>query len=506
MCRRKAVATLLLLLIGCARTPAPDRLRVGADVDAGSLDPRLMRDTTSYRVVDLVYDGLVRLDGDLVPRPALASRWESPEPTRFVFHLRENVRFHDGSALGAEDVVHTFESVRDPELGAPLRALYEPIASIEALDDRTVELRLREPYAPLLQYLDLGIVPRHGSDLGSAPVGSGPYRLASWARGSRILLEANPEFWGEPPLIEAVEIVVVPDNTARARAFEAGDLDLVQSPLSPADVHRLASDERFRSHSASGLAITYLNFNTARKPFQEPGLRRALAMLVDQSTILEKIYEGVDEKASSILLPGSWAFDPSVRQPGYDPGAAGELLAALGFRDSDGDGFLDREGRKLRVELGTHSEDVNRVQTVELLQNAFRARGIDASVRISDWPSFSIRRDAGDFDVLLLGWTQLVDPDRGAYDQFHSGGGLNWGGYRNPRVDELLERGRAELDAAERAAIYRELAAIVASELPYYVLSYQGYHVFHSPRLEGFEPDPRGMLRSLAAARLSAVH
>lgn len=503
MCRAKPAATLLLLVAGCAAPPAAGRLRVGTDVDAGSLDPRLMRDTTSYRVVDLVYDGLVRLDRSLRPQPALAVRWDAPEPTRVVFHLREGARFHDGSPVTADDVVHTFETVLDPDFGAPLRGLYAPIVSVEAEDALTVAITLREPYAPLLQYLDLGIVPRHATDLGNHPVGSGPYRLGRWDRGSRILLEASPDYWGDPPAIEEVEIVVVPDNTARAQAFEAGDLDLVQSPLSPQDVHRLRKDGRFVSHVASGLAITYLNFNARRDELSEPGVRRALSMLVDQDTILEKIYEGVDEKASSILLPTSWAFDAAVRQPAYDPDAADALLAELGFRDTDGDGILDRDGEKLEVELGTHSEDVNRIQTVELLQNVFRAHGIAARVRVSDWPSFSVRRDAGDFDVILLGWTQLVDPDRGTYDQFHSEGGLNWGAYRNARVDELLEKGRATLERAERALVYREVASIVASELPHYVLSYQGYHLFHSPRLEGFEADPRGMLRSIATSRLA---
>jgi peptide/nickel transport system substrate-binding protein len=108
-----------------------------------------------------------------------------------------------------------------------------------------------------------------------------------------------------------------------------------------------------------------------------------------------------------------------------------------------------------------------------------------------------MRRDASDYDVILLGWTQLVDPDKGLYDQFHSEGGLNWGRYRNAKIDELLEKGRSTLDRSERASFYREAASIIAAEVPYYVLSYQGYHLFHSKRVEGFEPDPRGMLRGL---------
>lgn len=488
-------------MAACSK-PVQDRVRVGADVDAGSLDPRLMRDTTSYRVVDLVYDGLVRLDRELKPSPGLAESWESLDETHWLFHLRRGVHFHDGRPLTAEDVRYTLETIRDPDFGAPLRSLYEPIESVEVSDPLTVEIALREPYAPLLSYLDVGIVPQGSADLGSSPIGTGPYRLKRWERGSSILLEANRAFWGGVPAIREIELVVVPDNTARAQAFEAGDLDLVQSPLSPQDIRRLSSDPRFVKDVEASPSITYLNFNCTRPPLDDPGVRRALTMLVDQDTILTQIYENVDEKASSILLPSSWDFSDAVRQPTYDPEAALALLERLGWKDRDGDGILDKDGRKLSLELRTHSEDVNRIQTLEYLQNVLRTRGIDAEIGVSDWPSFSVRRDAGDYDVILLGWTQLVDPDKETYDQFQSQGGLNWGGYRNPRVDDLLERGRSATSLEQRAAVYREVAALVASDVPYYVLSYQRYHLFHSSRIDGFVADPRGMLRGLAGSRL----
>jgi peptide/nickel transport system substrate-binding protein len=328
-------------------------------------------------------------------------------------------------------------------------------------------------------------------------VGTGPYRLGRWERGSKIVLEASPDYWGGPPRVPEIELLVVPDNTARAQALEAFDLDLIQSPLSPQDIGRLLADRRFRSHLESGPAITYFNFNTSRYPFDDPSVRRAISMLIDQETIVNRIYERSDGLGRSVLVPSSWAFSPEVAQPAYDPLAASSLLDQIGFRDRDSDGVRERNGRTLSFELATHGEDLNRVQTVEFLQNQMKSHGVDVRLRITDWPSFSARRDASDYDVILLGWTQLVDPDKGLYDQFHSGGGLNWGRYRNARVDELLEQARSTLDRPERASLYREVAAILAEEVPYYVLSYQGYHVFYSERVESFEPNPRGMLRGL---------
>ena len=336
---------------------------------------------------------------------------------------------------------------------------------------------------------------REGLETG--PIGTGPYRLKRWDRGSKIVLEANGDYWGGAPRHGAIEIVVVPDNTARAQAFEAGDLDLIQSPLSPQDIRRLSADPRFHEVRDSGPSITYFNFNTSRAPLDDAEVRRALSMLIDQETILSQIYEGSDDKAGSVLLPSSWAFSPEIRQPAYDPEGAEALLDELGFRDGDGDGVRERGSQKLALELGTHGEDVNRVQTVEFLQNQWKSHGVEVGLRISDWPSFSMRRDASDFDVILLGWTQLVDPDKGLYDQFHSRGGLNWGHFGNPKVDALLSSARSATDRKERASMYHEIAALLADQVPYYVLSYQGYHLFHSARLEGFRADPRGMLRGL---------
>ena len=141
----------------------------------------------------------------------------------------------------------------------------------------------------------------------------------------------------------------MPDNTARAQAFEAGDLDLIQSPLAPNDIRRLSEDPRFESFTSDAPAITYLNFNTASAPLDDPSLRKALSMLVNQETILAAIYEGTDRGASSILLPSSWSFSNDVRQPPHDADAAAELLDELGWRDRDGDGLRERDGRAARA-------------------------------------------------------------------------------------------------------------------------------------------------------------
>lgn len=496
---RYLALTTLVGAMALAMPASAQVIRLGTDVDAGTLDPRVMRDTTAYRTVNLVYSGLLQLDADLKPVPDLAESWENPEPTVWIFHLREGVTFHDGSPLEADDVVYTYETILDPELKARFRSLYTPIETIEAVDPLTVRITLKEPYAPLLSYLDMGIVPKDyvdgGGDPSTAPIGTGPMKLVSWDRGSKIVLEPNPDHWSGPPSVERFELVIVADNTARAQAFEAGDLDIIQPPLSPQDIGRLLEDDMYNGTVRGGLGITYLNINVSDPLLSDAGLRRALMMLVDQDTIVNAIYEGVDQVATSILLPSSWAYDSAITQPGFDPEGAKAAFAEAGWTDSDGDGTLDKDGAALSLTLSTHSEDPNRIQSLEYIQAIMLENGVDASISIADWPAFSAGVQSGEHQIALLGWLNIVDPDRLMYGQFHSGGTLNWGGYANAEVDALLDSGRATVSLDERIAAYQAAAKIIAHELPYFVIAYQGYQVFHDSEVS-LTPDSRGMMRS----------
>lgn len=488
-----------------AQAQSGNVLRVGMDVDADLLDPRLARNTTGFRVNNLIYDGLVELDpSTLEPQPSLALSWSQPDPTTWVFELREDAAFHDGTPLTAADVVATFEAILDPDFGAPDRGLYAPLSSVEALGDFTVQFSASQPYAPLLSYMDKGIVPQHvveaGGDLANEPVGSGPFRFVQWDKNSKIVLEANPDFWGGAPSIAGVEFVVVSDNTARAQALEAGDLDLIQSPLSPQDINRLAGDDRFDNTITAGFGYTYLNFQTAFPLFENPNVRKALAMMVPQEVITNDIYEGIDIQATSILLPNHFAYSPQINQPDNNNAAALALLAAEGWTDSNGDGVLDKDGEDFSFVITTHTEDPNRVQTVEFLQNVFAANGMDVSLNIQPFNALLPAILAGDYELLLLGWLNLVDPDRAMFNQLHSQGSSNWGNYSNPDVDAALDTGRTALTVEGRTQAYQNAARIIADEVPYFVLQYQGFHQFRVPELQNFTTDARGHLRSLATA------
>jgi len=493
-----------LALLPAAGVYAQDKaIVIGTDVDAGTLDPRLTRDTTAYRTADLIYAGLVHLTSNLEAVPDLVESWESPDPTTYVFKLRPDLKFSDGSPLTADDVVFTYESVINPDFNAPDRALYTPITAIEAVDPLTVKFTLSAPYAPLLSYLDKGIVSKAavegGKDPASDPIGAGPMTLSAWNRGSDIVLKASDTYWGGAPEVGTVTVKIIGDNSARAQAFEAGDLDVIQSPLSPNDIERLAKDDRFGNVITAGLGVTYINFNVNDPLLAEPGMRQAFSMLIDQESIVNDIYQGVDQIATSIILPSSWAFSADIKQPTFSIEGAVAKFNELGWTDSDGDGILDKDGKKLTVILSTHSEDPNRVQSVELTQAMMQAAGVDAQVQITDWPSFSTNYvQKGLHQIALLGWLNIVDPDRLLFGQLSTGGSTNWGGYSNPEVDKLLQEGRSSLDQAARTTAYRAAATILAEEVPYFIISDQGYQLFYKKDFPvEVQATPRGNFRGL---------
>ena len=498
-----AIVALSFMPMHAAMAQDTTTLVVGMDVDAGTLDPRLMRDTTASRTNDLIYSGLVHITNNLEAVPDLAESWESPDPQTVIFKLRPDLKFSDGSALTADDVVFTYTTLLDPDFNAPQRALYTPITAIEAVDAQTVKFSLSAPYAPLLSYLDLGIVSKAlveaGHDIALNPVGAGPMKLESWNRGSEITLVKNENFWGADPAFEKISLKIIGDNSARSQAFEAGDLDVIQSPLPPQDIERLKNDDRFGNVIMAGLGVTYVNFNANDPLLADPKMRQAFSMLIDQETIVNDIFQGVDEVATSIILPSSWAYSADIVQPTFDVEGAVALFNELGWSDTNGDGYLDKDGKALEVVLSTHSEDTNRVQTVEFLQAMFEMAGVKAVAQISDWPSFSTNYvQQGKHQIALLGWLNIVDPDRLMFAQLSTGGPTNWGGYSNPEVDALLQEGRSTLDQAGRAAAYQKAAAILAEELPYYIVSAQGYQLFYSKDLPvEVQATPRGNLRGL---------
>jgi peptide/nickel transport system substrate-binding protein len=482
-----------------------DVIRLAFDVDPNTLDPRLQTNVTVMRVGELIYSGLVELNQNLEPQPDLAESWEQVDDKTWVFHLRKDVKWHDGTPFTSADVKYTYETILDKDFGSAARARYTPIIEILTPDEYTVQFNLNEPYAPLLTYLDHKIVPESSKDNAGFfdnPIGTGAYKFVSWNKNSVIKLTANENYFRGVPATKNIEIYTIPDNSTRVAALEAGDVDFIHSPLSPQDLPRMKENKDVVVFQTNGLGVTFVNFNHQSELLKDKNVRVGLAHMIDKDTISTEIYQGMDTPANGVLLPASWAYSDKITDYPFDPEKGLKILNDAGWVDSDGDGILDKDGKKLSVTLSTHTEDPNRIQAIEFMQNVFTSYGIEAQVSTYEWATFSTDLQNGNYDIGVVGLLNINDPDRGMYLQFSTGGGQNYGKYSYPEIDELLNKGRMESDQGERAKIYQELAQIINDEVMWRVLVFQGYIAMYDKDLEDFTPMPSGQISEMRYAKI----
>jgi peptide/nickel transport system substrate-binding protein len=489
-----------------AATTAPpaasaDTLRIGLDVDAGTGDPRLARDTSANRLRELVFDGLVGLGPDYVPVPALAESWENPDPTTWVFHLRPGVKFHDGSPLTANDVKFTFDTILDEKFASPNRSFYTPIKKIDVVDDLTVKFTLDQPYSPFLSYLTMPIVPKaiaekDAAGFANSPVGTGPYKFVEWKRGDTITFEANPDYWGGAPKTKNVVFKIVPDNSARVVALESGDLDFVQSPVSPQDVTRLQSEGKFAVERIPAAGYTYINLNCADPILSDVKVRQALSYLVNREDITSSIYKGIGKVAKGPIPPGMWAYTEDLPTYTYDPAKAAQLLDEAGWK-LGADGKRAKDGKPLKITVRTHSEDPDRRQLIEVLQAELANVGIEADTNAVDFATYFADVQAGKYQMGVIGWLNLANPDQAMFRQFTVDGAGNYGHCNNEEASNLIKEARATLDQEKAKELYAQAAKLVVENAFYIFVQYQEYIAMHRKDMQGFVMNPVQNFRTI---------
>lgn len=478
-------------------------LNTALPVDPGTLDPRLIQNTSTQVIDSLLFDGLVRITNSLKPAPGLATSWKQLSPTKWIFHLRQGVKFQNGAPFTSADVVYTYSTLLQPSFKAPQLSLYAPIKRVVPEGKYAVEFLLKQPYAPLLSYLNLGIVPTgaNAKTFGLHPIGTGPYKLSSWQVNNQVVLTANPHYWGGAPHIQKIVFKIIPDNTTQVLGLESGSLNLITSPLPYSYVAQLSRNPRYKVEKEIGLGTIYLNLNLRNPALANLKVREAIQYALNRKAVTQHIYFGVDSPASTQLLPGTWDWNPSIQAPPPNLAKAKALLASAGYRKGPG-GYLEKGGKVLSINLSTYN-DPTRVQILEYLQESLAQIGVKASVTQLEWPSFISNVMAGKYQVALIGWLDLTDPDKAFYQEFVGGQPNNWEHYNNPTVNRLLNEAQRVSAIAKRKALYGEAARIILNQLPYIEIADQGYVVMMSPTVHGFQMNKTGSLRSLATAWLS---
>jgi peptide/nickel transport system substrate-binding protein len=495
---------LVLLMVGCAggsRESSADLLTLAIDVGPGSLDPRLGSDESSRRIQQLLYNGLIRYDEKGNPEGDLASSWENPDPLRYVFHLRPAIRFQDGRPLTSADVRDTVESILRDEVPSFRKGDLEVIQEIETPDDLTVVFRLKQPFAPFVSNLSLGILPRGaGPQAGLHPIGSGPFRLVRHRKDQDLQLEAFEGYFGGKPGIRRLRLKIVPEATSRQQELLKGSVDLVVNDLTPDQVESLKREPRLRIVSSPSNSYTYLGFNLEDPILKDVRVRRAIAHAIDRKRTIDILLHGLARESTGLLPPDHWAYEGKVAAYPHDPARAKALLDTAGHRDPDGPGPRPRFGLTYK----TTTAQLAREQA-SVFQEQLREVGIDLEIRSFEWGTFYDDIKAGRFQIFSLQWTQIVDPD--VYrlrfgSSFLPPAGFNRVRYRNPEVDRLLEEGAREASLEARRTAYSRIQQILAEELPYVSLYHKSNVAVMTERVQGFTLTPAGDFSVLSRVTL----
>ena len=465
-----------------------------------------------------IFDGLVTYDFDLNPKPQLATSWTvSPDGLKYTFTLREGVTWHDGKPFTSADAAF---SILRLKTGHPRgRSTFANVAEAKTPDDKTLELVLSKP-APFL-IVALGpsespIVPKHlydGVDVATPPgpnllIGTGPFVLKEWTRGSHAVLERNPNYWDKPkPYLDRVVIRFMTDAAARAAAFEAGDLDLGSSaPVPLADLPRFEKDQRFnvlRQDYAYTGQQHQIFFNLETEALKDKRVREAVAHALDLDRIVDTVFYGaakVSPSPISVAL-GPWV-DPSIKPRAFDVARSEKLLDEAG---------LAKKADGMRLQLRLLINPFIDARLADFVRQSLRRVGIDAVIQPREFAAY-VKQVYTDrqFDIIIESLSNVFDPTVGVQRGYWSKNfkpGLpfsNSARYESPEADRLLEAAAVEPDVAKRKALFKEFQQLVHRDIPSVDLLSPLEVVIANKRLKGFAVGAEGVSSNWADAYFTA--
>ncbi len=492
--------TLLLFLLTGAAIAAEEPktggiLVFGRGGDSAGLDPAYETDGNSFMICDNIFDQLVLYaDESTEIVPGLATSWDvSEDGKKYTFHLREGVKFHDGTEMNADAVVFSLGRMmkeknvkyhkadwKFPEeqpaaeywLSMEMDGLVE---SIEAVDNETVVFNLKRVEAPFIANMGMDFaavisptaMQKYGSDFRANPVGTGPFKFVEWIKDDRIVLAANKEYWGGAPYLEKVIFRSIPDNSVRFLELKTGNIDICQFP-NPEDIELAENDPTMKLVSQPGMNIGYLSFNHTKSLWQDKRIRKGLAHAINRKSIVDNIYYGLGTVAKNTIPPNMWSYNDDITPYAYDPEKAKQLLKEAGFYKK-----LKEAGQE-KITLWSmpvpRPYNPNGMKVGEAMQADLKNVDIDVELVTFEWGTYLKRQrnQPEEMDLFQLGWTG----DNGDPDNFLA---VLLDGLADPNVrtqwkneeyHDLIMKGKQALNKEERTRIYREAQELIHEEVP----------------------------------------
>jgi peptide/nickel transport system substrate-binding protein len=495
------------IILSCSN-PLPrakDTVVIGIRADLKTLNELNAADTDALQIIQhMLFMPLTRLDTDLNFTPWLAERWEFSElNTVLTYFLRDDVFWTDGAKTTAADVLFTYEIATNPDVAYPAASRFDLIDHIDMVDERTVRVHLKKAYPDILYDMQIPILPKHilgdlpvdsllTSSFNRQPVGNGPFQLSEWKANQAIIFEANKNFCFGAPNLQRVVFSIIPDENMLLTNLQNGTIDLMPR-LTPENSAQIKSPN-IVVESFAGKNFTFIGWNLKRTHLTRR-VRRALSYAINKNEIIESLLGGYGHPANGPLTPMAWAFDNKLQDLEFDIELAQQLLQAEGWRDSDKNGIIDKNGTPFELSLKVNSDSRLRQDVAVLVQAQLKNIGVKVNIERVEWNLFieHIFQNA-DFDAMILAWDSdfTVNPT----PLWHSdaiANGYNFVSYVNPRVDELLTLGRNAADQQRAQPYWSEFQQIIIDDCPYTFLFIQDNIVAYNKRLQGCEFDVRSL-------------
>lgn len=437
----------------------------------------------------LIFDGLTAHDAENNVIPGLAESWDiDDENNTYTFHLKDGVKWHDGEAFTADDVKFTIEAIMNPDNESEIASNYEEVESITVEDEKTVTFKLSEKNVAFLEYMTIGILPKHlldGKDMQNdeyfkKPVGTGPYKLTEWVEGQSITLTANADYYRGAPHIETIVFKIVDDDNAKALQLQSGEINFAK--ITPKDTKALAVKDGFTVYNMKTSDYRGIMYNFNNQFWK------------DNADIIPAINYGIDRQAmvDAVLLgDGIVGYGPLQRNVyndestniwDYNPEKAKEIIENAGWTLGD-DGIYEKDGQKLSFTVNCKEGDQVRADLAAVASQQLAQIGVECKSEIKssiDW--------AGQ-EAFLIGWGSPFDADDHTWKVFGTDKGANYNAYSDAKVDEALKNARQTDDAAERAKYYSEFLKAMNENPPYTFFCYVDVDYVSNVKINGITPE-----------------
>lgn len=475
--------------------PKEQIVTIGMEQDMGSLDPGSV--DGMYMVSFLVYESLVDLYPDFKKMPGLATSWQmSQDGKTWTFNLRKGVKFHDGSPFNAESVktmINRNKKASIPKYGFHL------VQSMETPDDHTIRFILSAPCYTFASDMSMvfnaiaspACMDSDGKKMLKAS-GTGPFKFESWTKGQEVVLLRNDDYWGKKTEITKVILKVIPDPQTRVMALETGQIDLMLCyGQVPAQIKALKTNPKLSVVSNVGGTSSLVFFNTFRPPFDDIRIRQAISSAIDVEGTVTKLLP-------ELVVPAKYVFstrfqdfiNTSATAIKYDLPAAKKLLSEAGWQDSDGDGILEKDGKRLEMSMTYDTNDLTYRMLAEAFQSQLKEAGIDVKLKAVEFGVYYKLLASKDYDLMLTGqWFIPHDDPSQFYKNYYTAKGF-YPVYNSAEMEQLVGRLEAAVDVNERTTLHNQLQKhILDNALMIPVYNKMNVWVI-SNKIEGFKPYP----------------